>query len=105
MMKVTGLLQKFGNYSNYEEENKSQLTPWTTVCADAISRDFCQYRILTEEELCQLPRRKWYSCVFVCTLLIRALALLSVGWFLIYLIGICPLCCRMLVPSRQDSFS
>lgn len=40
MMKVTGLLQKFGNYSNYEEENKSQLTPWTTVCADAISLIF-----------------------------------------------------------------
>ena len=64
--------------------------PWTSVCVDAISPDFCQYWISVGEDPRQLPRRDWGLCVFIHTLLIHALAPLSRGWFLSFLIEVSP---------------
>ena len=79
--------------------------PWTSVCVDAISPDFCQYWISVGEDPRQLPRRDWGLCVFIHTLLIHALAPLSRGWFLSFLIDVHPLCCPVLVLSCQEPSS
>ena len=49
-----------------------------------------------------LPRRNWCLCVFIHILLIHALALLSLGRFLSFLIDIHPLCYPVLVLSCQE---
>lgn len=69
MVKGIGLLQKFGNCSEYEAENNHQLTPVTRGGAQVPSR--CQYWVLTWET-CPVPWEEIHLHVSICMLLGQA---------------------------------